>query len=140
MFLAAEWPRPPWLGAGTMWLLLTCFCMQRVDLDMLAYTATKRVCLCAGGGWKGLVFLHKAFVAINRLCFTHPWLPVQLPGGKTMLVRRANTNYRRAQALGYDRRGSGELWPLDSRARCQVCSGHQGQHMLQTAEQPYCLL
>ena len=31
-----------------------------------------------------------------------------------MLVRRANANYRRAQALGYDRRGSGELWPLDS--------------------------
>ena len=37
-----------------------------------------------------------------------------------MLVRRANTNYRRAQALGYDRRGSGE--PLDSRAGRQWLS------------------
>ena len=51
---------------------------------------------------------------MNRLCLTCLWLPVQLPGGKIMLVRRANANYRRAQALGYDRRGSGELWPLDS--------------------------
>ena len=56
----------------------------------------------------------------NRLCLTCLRLPVQLPGGKIMLVRRANTNYRRAQALGYDRRGSGELWPLDSCADRQL--------------------
>ena len=44
-----------------------------------------------------------------------------------MLVRRANTNYRRAQALGYDRRGSGELWPLDSRAGCQLLFAMDGR-------------
>ena len=116
------WPRLPWLGTGAVRLLLVYPCLQRArgskHASVHSYIANLSLCWW---GSKGALLTGNSVAISNKLVLTCSWLPVQLPGGKIMLVRRANTNYRRAQALGYDRRGSGELWPLDS---------HTGRHLL----------